>query len=222
MCWANDSHLLSLLAMAIAAPLGHGQNHYVEIHWYHNGDGTVVLELGKDDYVPFMDWLQQKSGTKWRDVNQEREQALRTIYQKVSAAFSTPIRYPLRDDGSFAIYSYSVLALDDHDSTELFFFNGEVKPKNLVSIVPVTRELSVNTCVDDVKVLYDKCHDDRCDIEAILLPTLTYRIAKPRQQAIVRGAERDCESPCTQLHQREMERLNRTLEKDRPTIKRHE
>jgi len=220
-CGSTDSHLLSLLARAIAAPTGHAQNHYVEIHWFHNGDGTLLLELRKNDYLPFMDWLQQKSGTKWRDLDQERNQALKTIYQRASAAFLAPIRFPCGDN-CIGTYRYRVLALDDRDATELFFFNGEVKPKNLVSIMPVNREWSVNTCVEDVAVLYGKCHDDRCDIDAILLPTLTYRIAKPGQQATVSNAEGSGESFCAQLQRRQRERLNRLRDQDRPTIKRHE
>jgi hypothetical protein len=66
-CVSTQSELLPVPVAAISAPFGHSRAHYVEVHWYFNGDHAVVLELGKNKYLPFLNWLQQASGTKWVD-----------------------------------------------------------------------------------------------------------------------------------------------------------
>ena len=199
-CAGANTDMLSLLAGAIAAPLGSSKEHYVEVRWQKEVEGTVLLEVAKDVYLRFMDWLQQQSGTKWRDLEQERERAVRAMYARGRAAFPVTIRFP-NPNGSYSAHSYAALPLDDNDSTELFIFSGEVKPRNLVAIAPVTREWSMNTCVFDVEVLYGKCDEHQCDIQAVLLPTLTYWVARRPSQPVVNNTTSQHESACDTIRE---------------------
>jgi len=199
-----SNHLLSAVAAALAAPAGSAKSHFVEIHWYGAGDNMVTLELRKDEYVPFMDWLQQLSGTRWQDVEHEREKALKRVEQRAGAAFVVNMPYPQRD-GSVILHKFSVLPIDDNDNTNLYFFEKSVKPKNVVGILPVTRWWSVNSCVFDVEVLYGNCHTEGCEIEAIMLPTLTYGVATPNPITLS-NVSPESDSSCLQLQKRKAER----------------
>jgi hypothetical protein len=179
-CGGTQSQLLPALAAAVSAPLGHSKDHYVEVHWYSNGDGAVVLQLPKEDYVPFMDWLQQASGTKWVDVEQDREQALKQIKERAGAAFPIRLAYPSAAAGDHWTYdSYLALPVDMRGQTQLYFFRDKVKADHVLGIVPVTEEWSENGCARGVEVLYGKCGANGCPVEAVLLPTLTYRVMSP-------------------------------------------
>jgi hypothetical protein len=54
-CGSTQSELLPVLVAAISAPFGHSRAHYVEVHCYFNGDHAVVLELGKNKYLPVLE-----------------------------------------------------------------------------------------------------------------------------------------------------------------------
>jgi hypothetical protein len=98
-----------------------------------------------------------------------------------------------------------VLPIDDNDNTNLYFFEDSVKPKNVVGILPVTRRWSVNSCVFDVEVLYGQCHAEGCEIEAVMLPTLTYRVATPNPVTLNNAAP-ESDSSCRQLQKQKAER----------------
>jgi hypothetical protein len=196
----HATHLLSAVVGALAAPAGSAKDHYVEVHWYGSGDNMVILALAKDEYVPFMDWLQQISGVRWRDVEHEREKALKRVEERAGSAFAVQIPYP-REDGSVVFRKYMVLPIDDNDDTHLYFFEESVKAKNVVGILPVTRGWSINSCVFDVEVLYGKCHAEVCEIQAIMLPTLTYRVATPSPIALTKVSP-ESDSSCLELKKR--------------------
>ena len=145
-CGDTQSELLPMLAAAISAPLGHSKVHYVEIRWYFNGDHAVALALWKSDYLPFMNWLNQVSGTKWVDIEQEREQALKTIEASAGAAFPVWLSHPAGVASRYSTETYLVLPIESQDRTELFFFREKVKPKNIVGILPAVRQWSDNKC----------------------------------------------------------------------------
>jgi hypothetical protein len=199
----RSTHLLSAVVGALATPAGSAKDHYVEIHWYGTGDNMVILELAKDEYVPFMDWLRQISGVKWRDVEHERQKALKRVEERAGSAFAVQIPYP-QADGSVTFHKYMVLPLDDNDDTDLYFFEGSVKPQNVVGILPVTRGWSINGCVFDVEVLYGQCHREVCEVEAIMLPTMTYRVATPRAINLTKVSP-ESDSSCLQLNQQRAE-----------------
>jgi hypothetical protein len=202
-----SSHLLSAIVGALAAPAGSAKNHFVEIHWYGSGDSMITLELAKDEYVPFMDWLQHISGTKWQDVEHEREKALKRVEQRAGTAFLVAMPMPPQQGNERAVrHDYLALPIDDNDDTHLYFFEGSVKPKNVVGILPVTRAWSVNTCVFDVEVLYGKCHAEGCEIEAIMLPTMTYRVATPHPIALTKVSP-ESDSSCLQLRKQREEQF---------------
>ncbi len=173
-CGGTGSHMLGALAAAIAAPTGTVKSHYVEIYWFENGDHVLALEAGKDEYRPLLNWLQQLSGVQWQDVEQERKRAMDRILQSGQHTIQTQLSYLRHGD----VYnrSYTIVAADDNDDTQLYLFMGEAKPKNIVGILPAHRTWSMNKCVFDVQVLYGKCHADGCDLQAIMLPTATYWI----------------------------------------------
>ena len=200
----QTSHVLSAVVAALAAPAGSAKDHYVEIHWFGAGDNMVTLELGKDEYVPFMDWLQQISGVKWRDVEHEREKVLKRVEQRAGSAFAMQMPFP-QADGSVTFHQYLVLPVDDNDNTDLYFFEASVKPRNVVGILPVTRGWSINNCVFDVEVLYGKCHREVCEVEAILLPTMTYRIATPNPISLTKVSP-ESDSSCLLLQKQQAER----------------
>jgi hypothetical protein len=200
----QTSHLLSAVVAALAAPAGSAKSHYVEIHWYGEGDNMVTLELGKDEYVPFMDWLQQISGVRWRDVEHERGKALKRVEERSGSAFAVQMPFP-QADGSVTFHKYLVLPVDDNDNTDLYFFAESVKPQNVVGILPVTRGWSINSCVFDVEVLYGKCHREVCEVEAIMLPTMTYRVATPNPISFTKVSP-ESDSSCLQLQKQQAER----------------
>jgi hypothetical protein len=68
----------------------------IQALWYRNGDGASVLEVDKDKYVAFMDWLQSLSGVKWIDVAKEAELALSTIQKHAGGSFPVTIGHPFR------------------------------------------------------------------------------------------------------------------------------
>jgi hypothetical protein len=211
-----SSHLLSAIVGALAAPAGSAKSHYVEIHWYGAGDNTVTLELKKDEYVPFMDWLQQISGTKWRDVERERSKALKRVEERAGTAFLVTMPMPPQQGNEPAARrDYLALPIDDNDDTHLYFFEGSVKPKNVVGILPVTRAWSINTCVFDVEVLYGKCQAEGCEIEAIMLPTMTYRVATPNPISLTRVSP-ESDSSCMQLKKQQEEGLGRYAGEEKP------
>jgi hypothetical protein len=218
-CGGTDSHLTSFLALAIAAPLGSARTHYVEIRWHQNTDRTVVVELGKNEYRPFMDWLEQLSGTKWRDIALEREQAVNNMQQHAGSAWQVDIRSP--QNSNYGIRHYSLAPLDDNDETQLYLFEGAVKPQNLVAILPATRVWSMNRCVHDTNVLYGECRNDSCDIAAIMLPTSTYYVL-PRKDSIGRDPAADHDGSCDELQKQEAEWQREELEKhkDNPVLRR--
>jgi hypothetical protein len=203
-CGGTSSHLLGALAAAVAAPAGRAKEHYVEIHWYGAGDNMVVLELAKDEYVPFMDWVQQISGVKWRDVEHERQKALKRVEEHAGTAFVMPKPASQANEGK-PRHRYLALPIDDNDNTHLYFFEDSVKPSNVVGILPVTRSWSINSCVFDVEVLYGTCHAEGCEIEAIMLPTLTYRVATPHPITLTRMSP-ESDSSCLQLQKQKAER----------------
>ena len=209
-CGGTDSHLTSFLALAIAAPMGSARTHYVEIDWHEATDRVILLELGKGEYRPFMDWLEQLSGTKWRDIAQEREQAMKAMEQRAGNAWQVKVRYP-QDSGGYDDHSYSVLPLDDNDQTELYFFAGPVKPQTPFGILPVTRVWSMNRCVSSTEVLYGECHKDSCDIEGIMLPTSTYYVL-PQKNSIPRDPAADHDGSCEELQKQEVEWRRREFE----------
>jgi hypothetical protein len=200
----QTSHLLSAVVAALAAPAGSAKSHYVEIHWYGAGDNMVTLELGKDEYVPFMDWLQRISGVRWRDVEHERAKALKRVEQRAGSAFAVQMPFP-QADGSVTFHKYLVLPVDDNDNTDLYFFEKSVKPQNVAGILPVTRGWSINSCVFDVEVLYGQCHREVCEVEAIMLPTMTYRVATPNPISLIRVSP-ESDSSCLQLKKQQAER----------------
>lgn len=204
-CGGTSSHLLSALAAAVAAPTGTAKTHYVEVHWTEDAGRMVVLELDKDRYVPFMDWLQQLSGTNWRDLEREREHAIKNVTQRAGAAFRVQIRYP-QGEGIVMLSSYSVLPIDDEDNTQLYFFKDSVKAKNLAGILPATRHWSINDCVYDAEVLYGKCNSSVCDIKAIVLPSATYRIGNSAPLAVAAGAP-ESDTSCNELEKQKAERM---------------
>ena len=122
-----------------------------------------------------MNWLQQLSGIQWRDVEHEREQTLRSVVQRAGFAFLVRMSYRA-NNGTSLSSDYLALPIDDNDNTNLYFFERNVKPKNLVGILPVTRIWSPNDCVSDAEILYGECHAQACDIQAIVRPTFTYRV----------------------------------------------
>ena len=197
----GSTHLLSAIVGALATPAGSAKNHYVEVHWYGAGDNMVTLEVAKNEYVPFMEWLQQISGTKWRDVEHERQKALKRVEQRAGSAFALQILYP-QQDGSAKFRNYMVLPIDENDNTDLYFFEERVKPKNVVGILPVTRAWSINSCVFDVEVLYGQCGPEVCEIEAIMLPTLTYRVATPHPITFNKVSP-ESDSSCLELRKRQ-------------------
>jgi hypothetical protein len=200
----SSTHLLGAVVAALAAPAGSAKDHYVEIHWLGAGDNMVTLALGKDEYRPFMDWLQQISGVKWRDVEHEREKALKRVEQRAGSAFAVQLPYP-QADGSVTFHKYMVLPIDDNDNTDLYFFEESVKPQNVVGILAVTRGWSINSCVFDVEVLYGKCHPEVCEVEAIMLPTLTYRVATPSPITLTKVSP-ESDSSCRELWKQRAER----------------
>jgi hypothetical protein len=122
---------------------------------------------------------------------------MKKFKQRAGAAFPVQLRSPT-NNGTVALSTYSALPLDDNDTTDLYLFEGDVKTKNIVGILPVTRESSMNICASQAEVLYGECHTGACDIEAILLPDLTYRIANPRP--VTTQAATDSESWCDKLN----------------------
>jgi len=200
----QTSHLLSAVVASLAAPAGSAKDHYVEIHWYGAGDNMVTLKLGKDEYRPFIDWLQQISGVKWRDVEHEREKALKRVEQRAGSAFAVQMPFP-QADGSVTFHQYMVLPVDDNDNTDLYFFEESVKPRNVVGILPVTRGWSINSCVFDVEVLYGQCHREVCEVEAIMLPTMTYRVATPNPVSLTKVSP-ESDSSCLLLQKQQAER----------------
>lgn len=194
-CGGTRSELLPVLAAAVARPFGSSRRHYVEIHWYMNGDGASVLEIEKDEYLGFMDWLQSISGVKWVDVAKETEIVLSNIQKHTGGAFPVTIGHPSAE-------SLLVLPVDSHDEKQLYFFGGKVEPKNLVGIVPVTEDWSENRCVRESNVLYRNCDQGRCEIEAIMLPEATFRVMSPASMTQIDAAA-DVPSDCVRLAEQE-------------------
>jgi hypothetical protein len=169
-CGGTDSHLLSALAFLVASPLGSSTSEYVEIGWTSKGPGNVQLRLAPDEYIPFMNWLSDLSGIRWRDLEQERRDAIQKIEQRAGDAF--PV-----SDQSPNVAEYHVLPIESGGDTLLYLFRGSVTPKNLISIFPVTEEAADNTCVPEHwgRIMRGTCRNDRCQIRAILTPKYTYR-----------------------------------------------
>jgi hypothetical protein len=164
---------LSPLLTAITTPFAFGKTHYVELIWNENGGHYTVLEIDKSDYPRFLEWLQRASGIRWLDVDEERQTALEQIQDRAGQAVLVPIRHPTGPEVNYyQVNHYAVLPLDDSDDTKLLFFDGQVKPKNLVWMVPVKCNWSMNDCVSDVAVEYGKCGEKVCEIRAILLRLL--------------------------------------------------
>ena len=203
-CGGTRGELLPVLAAAVARPFGYSRRHYIEIHWYKNGDGASVLEIEKDEYVPFMDWLQSISGVKWVDVAKEAELALSTIQKHAGGAFPVTIGYPSAE-------SLLALPIDWHDEKQLYFFRGKVEPKNLVGIVPVTEDWSENGCVSGSEVLYKNCDQGRCEMEAIMLPEATFRVMSPAATTEIHAA-RDVPSDCGKLAEQEKDWRKREMD----------
>lgn len=207
-CGGTDSQLLPALAAAVAAPLGHSKVHYVEIQWYFNGNGAVLLQLSKKDYAPFMDWLQTLSGTKWVDIAQQREEAIRQITKRAGGAFRVEMTdYPAGNVSRPLLRYYWALPIDLNDQNELYFFDYKVKPEYLVGILPVTEEWADNKCVREAAVLYGDCGQDLCKPEAVLLPALTYRVLLP-PRVIETDATGYSESDCVKLARQAKRRQN--------------
>ena len=208
---------LGLLVTAITTPLGRGKTHYVEVNWIENAERGVVLEIGKDHYLPFLAWLQQVSGTNWRDIDQERAAALKQIDQRAGEAFPVALQYPA-EGGGYQALDCLVLPVESLDHWTLYFFRGQVKPKNLFWVAPVTREPSVNDCVRNVEVEYGKCDQHVCQVGAVLLQTVTYRLlGTPDTQA-----ENSAQSDCARLKaQRDSRRSSYPpSSNEQPTLKR--
>jgi hypothetical protein len=160
-CGATDGSLLPFLAGAIAAPLGHAKEHYVEVTWYSNGDGAVLLQLSKNDYVPFMDWLQLVSGVKWVDLAEQRENVLHQISQSKGRSFRVRLEdYAAGDKTHSTFRTYNVVPVDLHGELYLYVFKDEVRPPDLVGILPVEDQWSDNTCVREAAALFAKCEQN--------------------------------------------------------------
>jgi hypothetical protein len=201
-------NLLPMLAEAVAAPLGSSKDYYVEIRWFRNGQGITLLKLAKNDYAPFLDWLQQVSGTQWVNIDEERQRALREIEQRKNEAF-----YLVTGANRFR-----VLPMHMHGETELYFFSDEVKPKNLVHILPVTEGWSDNKCVTDAELLFRKCNDEPCPIDAVLLPIVTYRVIPP--EGMDAPTTEPSLSDCEKLS--EQKRPQPAMGDGRPTIRKRD
>lgn len=132
-----------------------------------------MLRVSKEDYEPFLNWLQQVSGKSWVNIDQERQQIMSQITQRRGEAFYVATR-----SGEFL-----VLPIDMHGETELYFFRGDVKPRNLAHILPVTEAWSDNKCVDEAAPIYRDCGKEPCPLDAILLPIVTYRVIAPEGTA---------------------------------------
>jgi len=173
----DDNGLLPLVAGVASIPLGHSKTHYVEIEWDFQGLGAIVLELGKKEYIPFLNWLEHSSGKKSVDVDKEREQSVRLMAGREHQAFFVSLPDPPGEDGSRLTFArYKALPAEWHGRTELYLFDGDVKPGNLAGVLPVSAKWEDNKCVDDSAAIYGKCSRNGCEVKAVLLPTLTFQV----------------------------------------------
>ena len=125
------------------------------------------------------------------------------IEQSAGAAFPVSLSHAAGVTGSYSTETYLVLPIESLDQTELFFFRDKVKPKNIVGILPAVRQWADNECVSDAKVLYGKCGDDGCAIEAILVATGTYHVMSRFQQPVIGPAV--SETDCAKVRKQEAE-----------------
>ncbi len=213
-CGGTDSHLLSALAYLVATPFGSSKSEYVEIDWTSKGAGSVQLRMAADEYVPFMEWVSQLSGVHWRDLDREREEAVKQIEQHANLAF--PVL-----DGSWI--RFQALPIETGDHTMLYLFEGKVLPKNLVAIVPVTEEFADNSCVHEpeAEILYGLCRANRCQIQAVLRRNLTYRVGSlPRTYTVDANGLSVSECPAVETQKKQGESVSSTSM--RKTIKKTE
>jgi hypothetical protein len=218
-----EANVLPLLAAAIMSPLGQSKNHYVEVRWFRNGEGSTVLSIDKQEYLPFLNWLTQATGLGWTDIDKERAQALDQVQKRAGEAFDVRFLSHAPRNQSFSFSNYLVLPVELHDRTHLLLFKDQVKPKNLVDILPVSRIWSDNRCVADSAVLYRGCDQDHCGVDTILLPTVSYRIDAPQPTPIDLADQN--KSDCSKLHDQRTE-LGVASSPDpsdvRPTLKRRD
>ena len=173
----DDKGLFPLIAGVASMPLGHSKRHFVEIEWDFQGPGAIVLELEKKEYIPFLNWLEHSSGKKSLDVDKEREQSVRQMAGREHEAFYVALPDPTAEDGSRLTFShYKVLPAEWQGRTELYLFDGDVKPGNLAGVLPVFARWEDNKCVDDSAVIYGKCSRNGCELKAVLLPTVTFHV----------------------------------------------
>jgi hypothetical protein len=189
----DDNGLLPLVAGVASMPLGHSKRHYVEIEWDFQGLGAIVLELGKNEYIPFLNWLEHSSGKKSVDVDKERERSVRQMAGREHQAFPVSLPDPQGEDSSRLTFThYKALPAEWHGRTELYLFDGDVKPGNLAGVLPVSAKWEDNRCVDDSAVIYGKCSRNGCEVKAVLLPTLTF-------QVLLTSSPESEEAACAQL-----------------------
>lgn len=229
--WSNCSvesqnTLTSTLLRGMTSPLRASRRHFVEIRWYANRDGVIVLEVNKDQYLPFLNWLERNSGLRWLDIDEERERLLNEIEQSAGSAFPATVDYRSTDLADrWITRSYWGLFVERQGGSELLFFAGPVRPKNLVAILPVKPEWSDNTCaVSSTQTLYHDCGNAACGLEAILLPTVTYRVLSPPTTRTVDASGKN-ESDCSKLAIQRKRRQELAADPStamRPTLKREQ
>lgn len=167
-------NLLPMLAAAVAAPFGPMKEHYVEVRWFHNEEGSIIVKLPKQGNAAFLDWLQHTSGVRWVDLDRERQSILDEIKERANQALSITVHHKL----------YRALPIQLHGETQLLFFENEVKAGKLAGTQPVKEEWSDNRCVSSSAVLYQECGREECPIEAVLLPITTYRVLRPAAEIV--------------------------------------
>ena len=182
---------------------------------------TTLFFVDKEDYLPFLNWLSRLSGKQWLDIDKEREQAIHEIENRSGEAFYIKILNQ-SPKGAVAISTIGLLVLpvELHGETQLFLFRGEVKPKNLAAILPVTHEWSDNKCVNDSEVLYNTCDDRGCDLEAILLPTASYHVTLANPSPVVPGAP--AKTDCAKLHDQQLSFKQPINDSGQPTLKKRD
>lgn len=203
-----EANLLPILAAAVAAPFGYSKDHYIEIRWSRNGEETTTVTVSKGEYLAFLNWLTQMTGQKWIDIDEERRQALQQIDK--------------RSDEAFALEAYGqlfrALPVDSHGQTQLYFFKGQVKGRNVAGIVPVSRDWSDNKCVNEVQVLYQHCGNDFCPIDTILFPEASYHVIDPQPVNIVDSGS-VAANDCARLDQQRKAKRDNTSTKVQRTLK---
>ncbi len=163
-----------------------------------------MLTVDKQDYLPFLNWLSHETGIQWVDIDKERAQMIEQVQNRAGQAFYVGfLDHAPQSDRALSISRFLVLPVEVHNHMQLLLFRDQVKPKNLAGILPVTRVWSDNRCVSDSEVLYRHCVQDRCDIEAILLPTATYRVEAPPSTTIDMASQNT--NDCAKLHDQQLD-----------------